>query len=53
MIKIYDLSIPMEDSLSELQPVKVEHKAHDTTLPIIEFVFGAKQSDMVDGWLGG
>jgi len=49
MTKLYDLSIPMEDSPSELQPVKVEHKAHDTTLPLIEFVFGAKPSDMVDG----
>ena len=49
MTKIYDLSIPMEDSPSEPQPVKVEHKTHDTSLPIIEFVLGAKQSDMVDG----
>jgi kynurenine formamidase len=49
MTKIYDLSIPMEDSPSEPQPVKVEHKTHDTSLPIIEFVLGAKQSDMADG----
>jgi hypothetical protein len=32
MTKIYDLSIPIEDSPSEPQPVKVEHKAHDTTV---------------------
>jgi hypothetical protein len=27
MIKIYDLSIPTDDSRSKPQPVKVEHKA--------------------------
>jgi kynurenine formamidase len=52
MTTIYDLSIPTEDSPSEPQPVQVEHKAHEESLPIIEFVLGAKKEDMVDelGW---
>jgi len=49
MTKIYDLSIPIEDSPSEPQPVKVEHKEHNSSLPLIELVFGAKKEDMADG----
>ena len=49
MKKIYDLSIPLEDSPSEPQPVTVEHKSHDASLPVIEFVMGGKKEDMADG----
>ena len=52
MTKIYDLSIPTEDSLSEPQPVKVEHKTHDSSLPLIELVFERKRK-MADGLGGG
>jgi kynurenine formamidase len=46
---IFDLSIPLEDSPSEPQPVKVEHKSHESSLPLVELVFGAKKEDMADG----
>ncbi|HUN56220.1 MAG TPA: cyclase family protein [Smithella sp.] len=49
MTTIFDLSIPLEDSPSEPQPVKVEHIAHESSLPIIELVLGAKKEDMADG----
>jgi len=49
MTKLYDLSIPTEDNPSEPQPVKVEHKAHEESLPMLDFLFGAKKEDLVDG----
>ena len=49
MVKLYDLSVPLENSPSEQQPVKVEHKAHDASFPAIESAFGAKKEDMADG----
>jgi kynurenine formamidase len=52
VMKIYDISIPTEQSPSEPSPVKVEHKSHDSSLPIFQSVFGASKDDMVDktGW---
>ncbi|MGP8152922.1 MAG: cyclase family protein [Smithella sp.] len=52
MTRFYDLSIPTEDNVSEPQPVKVEHKTHDSSLPVIELIFGAKKENMADclGW---
>ncbi|MBN1364004.1 MAG: cyclase family protein [Syntrophaceae bacterium] len=49
MATIFDLSIPLEDSPSEPQPVKVEHKSHESSLPLVELVFGAKKEDIADG----
>lgn len=49
MTKVYDLSVPTEDSPSEPLPVKVEHKPHEASLPIIGLLLGAKKEDMVDG----
>ncbi|MBN1690047.1 MAG: cyclase family protein [Dehalococcoidia bacterium] len=49
MTRFYDLSVPTEDSPSEPLPVKVEHKAHDVSLPIIEMFLGGKKEDLADG----
>lgn len=49
MTRIFDLSVPTEDSPSEPVPVKVEHKSHESSLPIIEIVLGAKKEDLADG----
>lgn len=49
MTRIYDLSVPTEDSPSEPLPVRVEHKAHDVSLPIIEMFLGGKKEDLADG----
>jgi kynurenine formamidase len=51
-LKIYDLSIPTEDSPSEPSPVKVEHKSHDESLPIFDQAFSVKKEDLPDhtGW---
>jgi kynurenine formamidase len=49
MAKIYDLSVPTEDSPSEPMPVKVEHLAHELGLPMFEMFMGAKKEDIADG----
>jgi kynurenine formamidase len=49
MSRIYDLSVPTEDSPSEPLPVKVEHKAHELSLPVIEMFMGGKKENLVDG----
>jgi len=49
MTRIFDLSVPTEDSPSEPLPVRVEHKAHDVSLPIIEMFLGGKKEDLADG----
>lgn len=51
-MKIYDLSVPTENSPSEPTPVKVEHKSHDASLPVFEMAFGCKKGDLADrtGW---
>ena len=49
MTKLYDLSVPTEDSPSEPVPLKVEHKGHEASLPIIESKLGGKKDDLADG----
>jgi kynurenine formamidase len=49
MPRIYDLSVPTEDSPSEPLPVRVEHKQHDLSLGIIEMFLGGKKEDLADG----
>jgi len=49
MLKIYDLSVPLEDCASEVLPVKIEYKSHDSITPFLDFIFGAKKEDMPDG----
>jgi kynurenine formamidase len=49
MIRIFDLSVPTEDSPSEPLPLKVEHKAHELSLPVIEMFMGGKKENLVDG----
>jgi kynurenine formamidase len=51
-MKIYDISIPTEESPSEPAPVKVEHKSHDSSLPIFAEAMGANKDAMPDqtGW---
>ncbi len=46
---IYDLSVPTEDSPSEPLPLKVEHKAHELSLPLIEMFMGGKKENLADG----
>ncbi len=49
MTRIIDLSVPTEDSPSEPLPVRVEHKPHEVSLPIIEMFLGGKKEDLADG----
>jgi kynurenine formamidase len=49
MSRLYDLSVPTEDSPSEPLPLKVEHKGHELSLPIIEMFLGGKKEDLPDG----
>jgi kynurenine formamidase len=49
MAKIFDLSVPTEDSPSEPVPLKVEHKAHAQSVAIIEMFLGGKKEDLADG----
>jgi kynurenine formamidase len=49
VIELYDLSVPTEDSPSEPVPLKVEHKGHEASLPIIESKLGGKKDDLADG----
>ena len=49
MPRIYDLSVPTEDSPSEPLPLKVEHKAHELSLPVIEMFMGGKKENLIDG----
>ena len=49
MPRLYDLSVPTEDSPSEPLPLKVEHKAHELSLGLIEMFLGGKREDLADG----
>jgi kynurenine formamidase len=49
MRKVYDLSVPTEDSPSEPIPLKVEHKDHMVSLPVMEMFLGGKKEDYADG----
>ncbi len=49
MPRLYDLSVPTEDSPSEPLPLKVEHKAHELSLGLIEMFLGGKKEDLADG----
>jgi len=49
MPRLYDLSVPTEDSPSEPLPLKVEHKAHELSLELIEMFLGGKKEDLADG----
>jgi kynurenine formamidase len=52
MPRIYDLSVPTEDSPSEPIPVKVVHSHHDANIPVFDMFFGAKKDEIPDktGW---
>jgi kynurenine formamidase len=49
VMELYDLSLPTEDNPSEPVPLKVEHKAHEASLSIIESKLGGKKDDLADG----
>ena len=46
---LYDLSVPVENCPSELIPPTIEYKTHDMSLPLFDWVMGAKKEDMPDG----
>jgi kynurenine formamidase len=46
MRKIYDLTIPMEDSPSEPLPAKVVHEEHKTNAAVMGMLFGASDGDL-------
>jgi kynurenine formamidase len=52
MPRIYDLSVPTEDSPSEPLPLKVVHSHHDANIPVFDMLFGAKKDEIPDktGW---
>jgi hypothetical protein len=52
VIELYDLSVPTEDSPSEPVPLKVEHKGHEASLPIIESKLGEKRTIWPMVWTG-
>lgn len=51
-MKIYDLSVPLEDSPSEPLKVHIEHQRHADTAEVMASFFGARAEDLPDrlGW---
>jgi len=49
VIRIIDLSVPTEDSPSELAPVKVSHEAHEQGIAGMKSVFGCSERDLPQG----
>lgn len=49
MAKIIDLSVPLEDSLSEPMPVKVVHEHHLQAVEIMKIRFGCSEQDLPEG----
>jgi kynurenine formamidase len=47
--KVFDLSVPIEEAGSELSPVTVEHRSHESGLKAIELLMGGGKSDLPDG----
>jgi kynurenine formamidase len=48
-MKIFDLSVPTEDSPSEPLPVKVEHQDHQSSAAFMASFFDAKVEDLPNG----
>lgn len=49
MVKIIDLSIPVEDSPSEPLPVKVTHEPHKQSVERMKTFFGCSEQDLPEG----
>jgi len=49
VIRIIDLSVPTEDSPSELAPVKVSHEAHEQGIAGMKSLFGCSEQDLPQG----
>ncbi len=51
-MRLFDLSLPLEESLSENQPLQIDHISHVETAAGMAAYFGAQASDLVGG-MGG
>jgi kynurenine formamidase len=49
MVKIIDLSVPLEESPSELLPVKVTHEPHKQGVNRMKTFFGCSEQDLPEG----
>jgi kynurenine formamidase len=49
MVRIIDLSVPMEDSPSEPLPVKVTHEPHQQAVELMKMFFGCSEQDLPQG----
>ncbi len=49
MVRIIDLSVPMEDSPSEPLPVKVTHEPHQQAGELMKMFFGCSEQDLPQG----
>jgi kynurenine formamidase len=49
MVRIVDLSVPMEDSPSEPLPVKVTHELHQQAVELMKMFFGCTDKDLPQG----
>jgi kynurenine formamidase len=49
MVKIIDLSVPVEDSPSEPLPVKVTHEPHQQAVGLMKMFFGCSEQDLPEG----
>jgi kynurenine formamidase len=49
MVKIIDLSVPIEESPSEPLPVKVAHESHHQSVERMASFFGCTEKDLPDG----
>ena len=47
--RIIDLSIPIEESLSDPSPVKVAHETHEQSVEVMMLVFGCSKNDLPEG----
>ena len=48
-MKIFDLSVPTEDSPSEPLPLQVEHQDHKSSVPMMLQFFDATEADLPEG----
>lgn len=49
MVRIIDLSVPTEDSLSEPLPVKVSHEGHEQSVGVMKSFFNCSEQDLPQG----
>ncbi len=49
MVTIIDLSLPIEDSPSEVSPVKVVHEPHQQSAALMSQIFGCQVDDLPQG----